>query len=762
MLPADPGLPGRPANLPEPSSGAPPAFDPAPRTLPPLGLAGPSWRCEVALPPPSLSSGLDTVALFQAFQRRWLLALSLGLVIAAAAGAGAWFLFANKYTAFAQLRIAATPPWMVVRNADTPEGRAEFLTYQRTQATQLRSRFVLSAALNREEVKKLPVVTRQADPIAWLEEEVKVDYHEGSEFLTVSMTGPNPGELLTLVNAVAKAYEKEVVEAETERRRKRLDELDRLYTEASTKLSKKKESLRQMAEDLGTSESAALTQKQVNLLTHLGEVKRQHLHTRAELMKAQVRLESHKAQEKALKEIPLPETAVNEVLETDAVAKQHLTRMARLEEIIADYERNAVRKNESSRLRAEQEVQGLQEKVQARRAEIRKSLEERQRQRARQEFDALLAQLQNEVEPWLQQEKSLRAEVENLTREAEKMGRSSTAFEMLRAEINREDRFADRIGNEAEVVRVELRSPPRVTRYQEAALQRMDMKRQLLATFVVAVGALAGICFVIAWWEARARRIRTTDEVVTGLGIRVVGAVPPLPHGDGPVPVGAVAEEDIPSHSVLESIDGIRTLLLRDARAGGLRVVMVTSAVSSEGKTTLASHLASSLARAGRRTLLIDSDLRRPTTHQLFEVAAQPGLSEVLLGEVSVGEATQATAVTGLWMMPAGQWDREVLQALARDGIQKIFARLREEYDFIVVDSHPVLLANDALLIGLHADAVLLSLLRDVSQMPRVYAAWQRLASLNIRVLGAVVNGMPEADLYGQGYCRNVVQPVHG
>src|SRR5262249_51241559 len=153
-----------------------------------------------------------------------------------------------------------------------------------------------------------------------------------------------------------------------------------------------------------------------------------------------------------------------------------------------------------------------------------------------------------------------------------------------------------------------------------------------------------------------------------------------------------------------------------DARVAGLRVVMVTSAVSGEGKTTLASHLASSLARAGRRTLLIDSDLRRPATHQLFEVAPQPGLSEVLLGEVTVGEATQATAVNGLSMMPAGQWDRDVLQALARDGIQKVFAKVKEDYEFIVVDSHPVLLANDALLIGLHADAVLLSLLRDVSQ----------------------------------------------
>jgi capsular exopolysaccharide synthesis family protein len=190
---------------------------------------------------------------------------------------------------------------------------------------------------------------------------------------------------------------------------------------------------------------------------------------------------------------------------------------------------------------------------------------------------------------------------------------------------------------------------------------------------------------------------------------------------------------------------------LRQANVEATRVILVTSAVSGEGKTTLASHLATSLARAGRKTLLIDCDLRRPAAHQLFELPLQPGLSEALLGEVHIAEATRATAVDGLWMIPAGQWDREVMHALARDGVEEIFEKLKSEYDFIVVDSHPVLPANDSLLVAQHVDAVLLSVLRDVSQAPRVYAACQRLATLGIRVLGAVVNGTKPEDCYA-GY----------
>jgi capsular exopolysaccharide synthesis family protein len=173
----------------------------------------------------------------------------------------------------------------------------------------------------------------------------------------------------------------------------------------------------------------------------------------------------------------------------------------------------------------------------------------------------------------------------------------------------------------------------------------------------------------------------------------------------------------------------------------GPHVVLVTSAVEGEGKTSLAGQLAVSLSRAWRKTLLVDGDLRKPAAHQLFELPGEPGLSEVLRGDLELSDAIRPTAVSRLSLIPAGQYDAHALQALAQEGVGKLFARLKDEFDFIVVDSCPVLPVTDTLMLGQHVDVVLLSVLGGVSRLPTVYAARQRLAALDIPVLGAVVAG---------------------
>jgi capsular exopolysaccharide synthesis family protein len=255
---------------------------------------------------------------------------------------------------------------------------------------------------------------------------------------------------------------------------------------------------------------------------------------------------------------------------------------------------------------------------------------------------------------------------------------------------------------------------------------------------IVIFGGLAGFaltCVAIGYMEFRNRRLDGPEQVDEGLGIRVVGTLPAL---------SAKSAID-PHHPVIaqltDSIDSIRTILMHDS-SKQRQVVLVTSASTMEGRTTVASQLAASLARAGRRTLLVDGDLRRPALHALFDLPLEDGLCEVLRAEVDVADVIRPTHAEGLWVLTAGYCDVDAIHALATEQMQPVFDKLRAEYDFIIVDGAPVIGMSDALIFGQYSDGAVLSVRRDHSQMPKIHQAAELLRGVGIRVLGAVVNGV--------------------
>ncbi len=163
-----------------------------------------------------------------------------------------------------------------------------------------------------------------------------------------------------------------------------------------------------------------------------------------------------------------------------------------------------------------------------------------------------------------------------------------------------------------------------------------------------------------------------------------------------------------------ESVDAIRTTLLSAARYDALRRIMVTSAVGGEGKTLLSCHLAVSLARAGYRTLLVDGDLRRPSVHKVFGIELGSGLSELLRREAEPAAVVHPGPLEGLSVLTAGQADHRAVQQLARTSLGDALDQLSEGYEFVVIDSAPVLPVADAQLIAQHVDGVVFSVMRNV------------------------------------------------
>jgi succinoglycan biosynthesis transport protein ExoP len=708
--------------------------------------------------PPALSSSPDAAALFKALRRRWLMAGALGCLAAIVAFAAAWTLFPPKFLATQLIQVSSKQQTALEQgiNRDTHS------MLMKTIADRIKSRDVNMRALNQDGVRNLRLVRKQPDSLStliWIEENLKVEYREGSELLNITLAGEDANDLTVLVGAMTKSL-LQIVNGEDKKQRKdRLDRYNRLHVESKEKLRDKVAEKEALLGKNGVKDTNTLLQQQITAryrLERAQEILGQHQY---ELDRKNTKLAALQQAKFKIKDAPAAEIRLKDIYDNDPELKKDSEKATKLEYVIEHLRKAGHREDDSLVVQNRADLDKIKKRLEKSVEEAKGGFIAKLRKNLEAEIDTKLAEIQAEIGPLEKHVAKYQKDVDTLGKSAEDINFWTGKLHLLETDIAQQEKAVANLFDAVKKAEVEEEAEPRISQIGDAEWQPRDVKKRILMLILAPFAALCSVVLAVAWWEFSARRIQGPDEVVSGLAIRVVGAVPELPD---PRRIQFAADgqaADVYRHNLVESIDAIRTMLLRNASTENLRVVMVTSAVGGEGKTTLSSNLAMSLARAGRRTLLVDCDLRRPAAHQLFEQTLQPGFSEVALREVELPDAIRpTTADPNLFLLPAGQWDREVIQELAKAGITGIFEKLRSEFDFVVVDSHPVLPATDSLLIGQHVDAVLVSLMRDVSQVHHVHAACQQLSTLGIRVFGAVVNGVPVKD-YGKSY-QYAAQPV--
>jgi polysaccharide biosynthesis transport protein len=703
-----------------------------------------------SIAPTGLSATPDAVGLLKALRRRWFLAGALGVLMAVVAATTAYLVLAPRFVAFAVLQVSSKDP----AGFDRQENRIDFSTYMKTSAERLKSRDVAMKALSQDGVRNLRLIRKHPETmsvLAWIEESLKVDYREGSELLNISLTGDDPTELTALLNAMTKSYLQIISAQEKATRKERLKKYQELHELAKERLNEKAASKEALLRGQGAKDGLGLLQKQMMSMQRLQIAQEQLSQRQYTLDQKNAKMAVLQGNKKNLDSQPPPEIALKDLAELDLSLKQDVVDFMRLEKVIKGL-RTAGHPPEDVLVRQHQaQLTKTKARMDKRIDELKTEVVAKLRKSHEAKIVSDITDMQTEIMPLEGQIRKDQEKVETLAQEANVSSFWTAKLNLLESEIQQQDKAVAQLFDEVQRARIADEAEMRIAPIGDAEWQVRDAKKRILMIVLAPLFALLCSVLGVAWWEFAARRIHGPDEVVSGLAMRVVGAIPELPDPRRRRMDDAQADE-IYRHNLIESIDAIRTMLLRTAPGDHLRVIMVTSAVGGEGKTTLASNLAMSLARAGRKTLLIDCDLRRPAAHQLFEQTLQPGFSEVVLHEVDLPDAVRPTTTDpNLYLLPAGHWDREVIQELAKTGIISIFERLREEFDFIIIDSHPVLPATDSLLIGQHVDAVIVSLMRDVSQVHHVHTACQQLATLGIRIFGAVVNGVPIKD-YGKGY----------
>jgi capsular exopolysaccharide synthesis family protein len=187
---------------------------------------------------------------------------------------------------------------------------------------------------------------------------------------------------------------------------------------------------------------------------------------------------------------------------------------------------------------------------------------------------------------------------------------------------------------------------------------------------------------------------------------------------------------------------------------GKLRVIAVTSSTANEGKSTVALGIAKALLGMGKRVLLVDSDMRKPRLHDLFGAPLTPGLSDLLAGKRTVEEVM--TSIDGIALIPGGTVPADPSVLLSKENLEKTFGGLADKFEYMIMDSPPVLPVVDAVKIGGWASGVLLVARYGFTKKGEVSEAAERLRASGARLLGVVFNDVPlEVKRYTGKYYRD-------
>lgn len=280
-------------------------------------------------------------------------------------------------------------------------------------------------------------------------------------------------------------------------------------------------------------------------------------------------------------------------------------------------------------------------------------------------------------------------------------------------------------------------------------------------SFGAILGLLVGLGLAFLA-EMSDQSFRSPDEIRRRLGVSVIGHIPPL------IPHEATDEQQKRLDAMLvvhhrpksieaESFRGLRTSLYFSTVGKDHQLIQVTSPHPGDGKSTLTANLAAAIAQSGKRVVLIDCDFRRPRVHKIFGVeSSEVGVTSILLGECEISQAIQTCGVPGLDLLPCGPRPTNPAELLSSPQYREFLDQIRTMYDFVLIDTPPLLAVSDPAVVAPQVDGVLLCTRLSKTARPAAERAKDILTSMGANLLGVLVNDSASIakgyDSYGYRY----------
>jgi polysaccharide biosynthesis transport protein len=750
------------SNLPSPFPVAPP-----PLPALPTGVSGNLATTPTHVNPRTLLRGLT---------RHWWQILLVWLVLSAPTVYLIHKFVAPTYEAASLLQVQPVSHGLYGQTASETIDFRSVTPYLQTQVTLITTDRVLTNALVSPEIKDLSFIKESDDSRTDLRKNLDVAIVRDAYMIRVALEIANGTEAAAIVNAVVSsylAYNGDFKRSENHKLRANLaTQREKIQSEIKIKRTNLNSLARKGTVDVAKpilNANAAKNEGDALQPTFSSVTRTQLLKLADDMMGTDLELFKVEAELAALESAARPE-------EKDPVreSKQHQDQMERRirEEFVRDPEIVDL---------GEQIATALEQLDHAK--SVARLANDPARRAAAQKYEKLMAQYENEWEikrkeiaerlktgttgpQSLEFINNLRLKLQSLKNQKEMQAR-------LYKELKVDERVASDDAFEATFLSHELDVLQKSDDHLKATLEDLDFKasqedvrvalvddakaprvatnnkrlKYQIAAPVCLLFMVLGLFFLL---EVKAERVADPDTLSTRMRSEVY-ALPPLPTARALRKLSGGPEADSPIEQFIQRLDHLRFAVCGNpSELGTGRCVLITSAIGSEGKSTLAAQLAVRCGNAGVSTLLIDADLRRSKLCQMLDVPEGMGLSDLLEIETkaTIDDVIMPVQGGAFYFLPAGTPIQDTNRVFQGRQLGLLITQLRQLYDLIIIDSPPVLPVPDALILGRWADGAVLAARYDVSRFPQVERARRQLDNAGIAIMGTVINGMRNADSY--------------
>lgn len=355
------------------------------------------------------------------------------------------------------------------------------------------------------------------------------------------------------------------------------------------------------------------------------------------------------------------------------------------------------------------------------------------------ELGKIVESVNNEFQAARSEERSLQSALDSQKVEALSLNRRGIELSVLQREADSNKQIYESlmqrtketgISSERRTSNIRIVDPAEVPR----APISPNLRRSFILSLVASLTMSLGLVFFVEYLDSR---LKTPQDLKAHLSVPFLGMIPAVPKADelkNPL-------VNMPGLSAFsEAFKTVRTNVLFSTAEDGVRSLVVTSAGPGEGKSICSANLAVSLAQAGQRVLLVDADMRRPRVHEVFNCDQEPGFSNVLTGNSKVSEAIRKSPVQGLWLMTAGHIPPNPAELLASPRFLDFLGALDEHFDWVVLDTPPVLVVADSMVVANKATGVVFVVGADQTSRHTAKNAVEQLLNSNANVLGSILN----------------------